>query len=236
MSIWSRIRDAVTALASGESLASVFDMLRTPPERTVAFTIAVIALGAKMAKADGQVTRDEVAAFREVFHIPANEEATTARVFNMARQDVTGYDYYARRIAKMLGDDQRVIEDLLDGLFHIAIADGVYHPSEDSFLIEVAEIFGVDERRFRATRARHVADEEPDPYDVLGVEPSTPFEDMRKRWRSLVRDTHPDQMLARGVPEEAVKLATKRLAVLNAAWEEILTRHGESPKTRAPSG
>ena len=85
MSIWSRIADALSALTLGEGLSSVFEKLRTPPERTVGFTIAVIALGAKMAKADGHVTRDEVTAFREVFHIPAQEEDQAARVFNLAR-------------------------------------------------------------------------------------------------------------------------------------------------------
>ena len=88
MSLWTRISDAIGALASGEGLSAVFDRLRTPPDRSVAFTIAVIALGAKMAKADGQVTRDEVTAFREVFHIPPSEEPNAARVFNLARQDI----------------------------------------------------------------------------------------------------------------------------------------------------
>jgi DnaJ like chaperone protein len=225
MSIWSRIREAVSALASGESLATVLERFRTPPERSVAFTIAVIALGAKMAKADGQVTRDEVRAFRQVFYIPKKDEATAARLFNLARQDVAGFDAYARQIARLLGDARDVIEDLLDGLFHIAIADGHYHPAEDAFLTKVADILGVSEREFRSIRARHVADETPDPYDVLGVEPDTPLEDIRKAWRRQVRESHPDQMIARGLPEEAVKLATRRLAVLNSAWEDIMERH-----------
>ena len=95
MSLWTRISDAIAALASGEGLSAVFDRLRTPPDRSVAFTIAVIALGAKMAKADGQVTRDEVTAFREVFHIPPSEEANAAKLFNLARQDVAVVSYCA---------------------------------------------------------------------------------------------------------------------------------------------
>ena len=91
MSLWARISDALSALTSGEGLTAVFERLRTPPERSVAFTIAVIALSAKMAKADGLVTRDEVTAFREVFHIPPCDEASAARVFNMAREDVAGF-------------------------------------------------------------------------------------------------------------------------------------------------
>lgn len=221
MSIWSRIGAALSALASGESLGAIFEQLRTPPERSVAFTIAVIALGAKMAKADGQVTRDEVTAFREVFTIPAGEEDNAARVFNLARQDVAGFEDYAARIARMFASERQALEDLLEGLFHIAVADGTYHPSEDNFLHRVAEIFEMGEREFRSIRSRFVEDADPDPYGVLGVDPGADIEEVRAAWRRLVRDSHPDRMVARGLPEEAVKLAEKRLIAINRAWEEI---------------
>ena len=221
MSIWSRMAEAIAALAKGEGLSVVFDKLRARPDRTVGFAIAVIALGAKMAKADGVVTRDEVIAFREVFLIPRAEEANAARVFNLARQDVAGFDIYARRIKAMFGDDDAPLYDLLEGLFHIAMADGVYHPKEDEFLAEVARIFGFSERRFRGIRSQFVEDAERDPYHILGVAPDTPMPEVRAVWRKLVRETHPDQMMARGVPEEAVKLAERRLVAINRAWEEI---------------
>ncbi|MGB8622900.1 MAG: molecular chaperone DjiA [Paracoccaceae bacterium] len=226
MSLWSRIADAVSALAKGESLARLFDRLRTPPERTVAFTIAVIALGAKMAKADGRVTRDEVTAFREVFTIPQDEAANAARVFNLARQDVAGFEDYATRIRRMFGPDDSPLTDLLEGLFHIALADGDYHPDEDRFLARVAEIFGLSERSFRVIRARFVKDARADPYDVLGVPHDAGLKEVRKAWHKAVRETHPDRMLARGVPEEAVKLAEKRLIAVNQAWEEIAMERG----------
>lgn len=221
MSIWDRISEALSALAKGESLSQVFERLRTPPERSVAFAIAVIALGAKMAKADGLVTRDEVTAFREVFQIARDDEAGAAKVFNLARQDVAGFEEYADRIERMFGEERSALSDLMEGLFHIAVADGVYHPNEDAFLARVAEIFNLQEHEFRAMRSRFVPDARPDPYAVLGVTPDMSLEDIRKVWRQLVRETHPDRMLARGVPEEAVKLAEKRIIDINRAWEEI---------------
>ena len=221
MSIWTRISDAIEALRAGESLSAVFEKLRTPPERSVAFTIAVIALGAKMAKADGQVTKDEVAAFREVFTIPPEEETHAARIFNLARQDVAGFEDYAQRIAKMFEEADGTLCDLIEGLFYIAVADGAYHPQEDDFLSRVASIFGLDDRAFRALRTRFVPDAEPDPWVVLGVDPTASIEDIRKAWRHLVRDSHPDRMISRGVPEEAIKIAEKRLIAINRAWEEI---------------
>lgn len=219
MSLWSRISEALQALAKGEGLDTVFERLRVAPQRSVGFTIAVIALGAKMAKADGRVTRDEVTAFRQVFLIPKGEEDSAARVFNLARQDVAGFDVYARNIRAMFRpEDREVMIDLMEGLFHIALADGEFHPAEEEFLHEVARIFGLDERCFRALRARHVKD---DPYAVLGLAPDAPLDAARKAWREAVKASHPDSMLARGVPPEAVKLAEDRLRAVNAAWEEI---------------
>jgi DnaJ like chaperone protein len=221
MTVWQRILEALARLAPGERLSALFERLRTPPERSVAFTIAVIALGAKMAKADGRVTPAEVAAFREVFTIPPDEEANAARVFDMARTDVAGFEDYARRVAAMFGRGDPTLGDLMEGLFHIAVADGDYHPAEDDFLARVAGIFGLPEREFRALRARFVPGAEPDCYEVLGVDPDAPLPEIRAAWRRLVRETHPDRMLARGLPEEAVKLAEKRLVAINRAWEKI---------------
>ena len=221
MSIWTRISNAIEALAKGESLSAVFDQLRSPPERSIAFTIAVIALGAKMAKADGQVTRDEVTAFREVFHISDEDEAQAAKVFNLARQDVAGFEEYAKRINKMFQSEDHTICYLMEGLFHIAIADGEYHPNEDDFLHQVSKILGMDELTFRSLRTRYVPDQAPNPYEVLGASPDMTLSDVRAIWRQLIRDNHPDRVIARGVPKEAVKLAEERLVAINTAWEEI---------------
>ncbi len=224
MSIWTRITEALSALTSGEGLAAVFDRLRSPPERSVAFTIAVIALGAKMAKADGLVTREEVMAFREVFQIAEGDTAGAARVFNLARQDVAGFDDYARRIADMFSDQPDMLRDLMEGLFHIAMADGTYHPNEDAFLDEVARIFGLSEDDFAALKARFVPDTSPLPHTVLGISPNATQQEARAAWRRLVRENHPDALVARGLPEEAVRMAEKRLIDINRAWETLSRR------------
>ncbi|WP_298678122.1 molecular chaperone DjiA [uncultured Lentibacter sp.] len=235
MSIWTRISAAVSALSQGEPLSAVFAQLRTPPERSVAFTIAVIALGAKMAKADGLVTRDEVMAFREVFQIGREDEAGAARVFNLARQDVAGFEDYAARVREMFGAGHDALGDLLEGLFHIALADGRYHPNEDEYLQAVARIFGLKTREFRQIRSRFVPEAEADPYSVLGVSPQAELNEVRKAWRALVQESHPDRFVARGLPPEAVKLAEKRLIAINRAWEEIQEKSApQKPAFKAP--
>jgi DnaJ like chaperone protein len=234
MSIWTRIADALAALAKGEPLSVVFDRLRggAAPERSVGFTIAVLALGAKMAKADGTVTRDEVTAFRRIFTFPEGEEEHAARVFNLARQDVAGFDAYARKIARLFNpegkhicaDDHHVLVDVLEALFQIAVADGSYHDGEDAFLTRVAHEFGLDDDCFRIVRSRLVEGAPRDPYDVLGLPRGAPKSAARKAWSDLVRNNHPDVLQARGVPPEAMKLAERRLQLINEAWREIAAK------------
>ena len=226
MSIWTQITAAVSALAKGEPLSAVFAQLRTPPERSIAFTIAVIALGAKMAKADGLVTRDEVMAFREVFQIAQEDEAGAAKVFNLARQDVAGFEDYATRVREMFGAGHEALGDLLEGLFHIAMADGQYHPNEDEFLKGVADIFGLGEREFRQIRSRFVPEAEADPYSVLGLTPEASMEELRAAWKTQVQESHPDRLVARGLPEEAIKMAEKRMVAINRAWQDIKDARG----------
>lgn len=224
MSIWTRISAALAALATGEPLSAVFDRLRTPPERTVAFTIGVIALGAKLAKADGQVTRNEVAAFRTVFTIPPDEEEHAARVFNLARQDVAGFDAYARKIAAMFPPGDPVLRDLMEGLFRVAVADHDFHPREEEFLRQVAGIFGLPDSCFRAMVARFAPDAA-DPHTILELPPDATLAQARAAFRRLVRATHPDVLRARGVPDEGLGVAEERLKALNRAWEAVQARH-----------
>ena len=226
MSIWSRIGDAISALvARGEALSAFFERRRAAPEKSVAFTIAVVSLGAKMAKADGQVRPSEVAAFRRVFRIDPKDEAAAARVFNLARQDIAGFDVYAQRIARMFEGQPQVLEDILEGLFNIAMADGHYHEDEEGFLRRVAEIFGIRPPAFACIEERHVSGRPRDPWQVLGVPRDADLGTVRTRWRELVRATHPGKMIARGLPEETVALATSRITAINQAWEEISSRN-----------
>lgn len=223
MSIWTRISEAVAALvARGESLIAVFDRRR--PERSVAFTIAIVSLGAKMAKADGLVRPAEVAAFRRVFQLAPKDEVAAARVFNLARQDIAGFEAYATRIAHMFEGEPEVLEDVLEGLFEIAMADGRYHEGEEGFLRRVGQIFRVPESAFDLIEARHLEGRVSDPWQVLGLPRNADLATARARWRELVRSSHPDRMIARGLPVDAVKLATARLAAINRAWEEIAAR------------
>ena len=192
----------------------------------VVFTIAIIALGAKMAKADGVVTKDEEEAFKRIFRVPPSEEANVRRIFNLARQDTAGYEAYAKQIANLFRGNPAILEDVLDGLFEIAKADGVLHPGELAFLERVAEIFGFTEAEFRRIRASHFGPDEADPYAILGVAHDASDAEIKSTYRFLVRENHPDSLMARGVPEEFVRLANDKLAAINAAYDRIEQERG----------
>ena len=124
----------------------------------------------------------------------------------------------------MVGPGARVLIDLAEGLFHIALANGELHEAEEIFLRHVIEIFGLSETCYRTLRARFVENDPHDPYDILGVRPDMPMEEIRKAWKQAVRESHPDGMAARGLPEEAIRLAQNRLRDINRAWEIISSK------------
>jgi DnaJ like chaperone protein len=192
--------------------------------RRVAFSVAMIALSAKMAKADGVVTQDEIHAFQEIFSIPPKETRNVARLYDLAKADVAGYEAYAARMAGLCGSGKAncgMLEDILDGLFHIAKADGVMHERESMFLHHIAQIFKIDEAHYQRILARHLDLGDADPYAILGIDREAPFDEVRKHYRRLVANNHPDRLIARGLPQEFIAIATTRLAAINAAYELI---------------
>jgi len=243
MSVWGKILGGAAGFALGGpigALAGVLfghavDRMSAPPGddaaapsevKQVAFTIAVVALGAKMAKADGVVTRDEVAAFKEVFHVPPEEAKNVGRVFDRAKRDTVGFEAYAKQVARMFRDNPAVLEELLDCLFHIARADGVYHPGEKDYLRTVGQIFGFDETAFLRIEARNMGLDRADPYVVLGVERDASDAEIKAAYRTLIREHHPDRLIAQGMPPDVIEVANEKLATINGAYEKIEKERG----------
>lgn len=240
MSIWGKIAGAAAGLAVGGPFGALLGGLaghfvvdrdrqdqadNSAPDQ-VAFTVGVIALGAKMAKADGVVTSDEVNAFKEVFKVPEGEMKNVARIFNLAKKDTAGYEAYADQLARILKDNRELLKDVLEGLFHIAKADNVLHPMEQEFLEDVSRRFGFSETEFKYTLARHVESDKRNPYDVLEVNPDISDADLKSHYRKLVAENHPDKLVARGVPQEFIELANTKLAAINEAYGEIAKERG----------
>jgi len=194
--------------------------------KSLSFTIGVIVLGAKMAKADGVVTDDEVDAFKQVFQVPEDEVKNVAKIFDRAKRESEGFEPYARQLSRMFRREPAVLEDLLDALFHISKADGVMHPGELEYLAQLAEIFRFDEREFERIKAGHVATGDRDPYAVLGLPRSASDQEIKQTYRRLIRENHPDKLIAQGLPQEFVDLANDKLATINDAYDQIEKHRG----------
>jgi len=234
MSIWEKLADAaelsiggpIGALLGGGGVIDRDREQEVPTDYHVAFTVGVIVLGAKMAKSDGVVTIDEVNAFKEAFKVPEGEVKHAANIFNLARQDVAGYEAYAEQLATMLKGNRKLLEDVLEGLFHIAWADNRLDPRQEQFLAQVAKRFGFTDTEFSYINARHAIAEARNPYHVLGVTPSISDDELKSHYLSLIADNHPDQLIARGVPMEFIAIATKKAAAINEAFDAIAKDRG----------
>ena len=191
--------------------------------RQVSFAVAVIALAAKLAKADGVVTRDEIDTFKQVFRIPGDEAENVGAIFNEAKASPDSFEPYAQQIGIMFGDNPAVLEEFLNALFCIAKSDGVVHSAELQYLKEVAGIFGFAAGEFERIAAIHVTSASSDIYQTLGVTRDIKEAALKAHYRDLVLQHHPDKLIAQGLPEEFVEQANEKLACINAAYDQICT-------------
>lgn len=210
--------------------ARAFDPEADPPEfaeecaprpNDVGFTAAVIGLAAKMAKADGSASEIEMEAAAQVFRPPPGEERNFRRAYLLAEQTVLGFESYAKQIGRKYRARPCLLEDVLDGLFHIAMADGRVTEAELAYLEEVASHFGFSEMEFRRIKATNLGPDAGDPYAILGLLPGASMEDVRHAWRRQAAENHPDRMLQRGAPPEFVEIAREKTAAINAAYARI---------------
>ena len=200
----------------------------------VVFALGVIALSAKVAKADGTVTRDEIRTFQRIFPFDADERSRVADLYNEARRSANGFEAYAEQVRGALAGKPELLAEVVDALYAIAAADGELHPAEEDMIARIGAIFGVGGYEMASLRARHAAGPgagagaagdgrrgAADAYAVLGLEPGVSDEELRTAHRKLVRTYHPDRLVSKGLPEEFMELANDRLAAINAAYETV---------------
>ena len=192
------------------------------PGEDPAFSTAVTALGAKLAKADGQASLGEFDAFTEVFQTDAASERNVHRLYDLARQTTHGFESYATRLAKRYRNCPALLEDVLDGLFHIAGADGAVTVDELAYLERVAELFGFSELAFRRLKATHLGLPADDPYGVLDIHHGATDAAVRSAWKAALVEAHPDKARSRGLPPEFIKLAESKAASINAAFDAVM--------------
>ncbi|MCF8504268.1 MAG: DnaJ family molecular chaperone [Caulobacter sp.] len=198
-----------------------------PPGEDPAFTTAVTALGAKLAKADGRADQGEFDAFAIVFQPDAGSERNVHRLYDLARQTTRGFESYAKRLARRYRNCPQLLEDVLDGLFHIAGSDGAVTRDELDYLEAVSDLFGFSALTFRRLKATHLGAGPDDPYVILGVLPDAADDVVHAAWRAQVSASHPDRARARGLPSEFIAVAETKTATINAAFDSVMRERRE---------
>ena len=197
-------------------------------DKHVAFTIAVVVLAAKMAKADGHVTDDEITKFEEICKIPEMHRNHAQRLFKQAQKDSQGYAVYAKQMQSLFQDQYDVLCELLWILAQIAHADGIIHHSEQKILEDIANIFHINNTDFENITQLTVKDSDNNPYKILKIDEQANDEEIKKAHRQLVRENHPDILMAKGIPQEFIDLATEKVAGINEAYDRIKKMRGIS--------
>ncbi|MDG1825381.1 MAG: molecular chaperone DjiA [Henriciella sp.] len=228
MSLWQRLIEGGKRLFDVNVVDDPVpnDLECAPDPNDVGFTAAVVGLGAKMAMADGRVTDDEIMVFSRVFRTAPKDANAVRRVFRLAQQTVSGYESYARKIGKKYQNRPCLLEGVLDGLFMIATADGVVTDDELTYLETVSRAFGFKESTFRRIKAGHMGPDRNDPYHVLGVAHDAEFDEIKRTYRKLMADNHPDRVVYHGAPREFESAAHDKAATITGAYARIKAERG----------
>ena len=238
MSIWGRLLGGAAGFALGGPIGAILGVMAgsafdkknkssfnyskiSQEQKQQVFTISFIILSAKLAKSDGQVTDDEIQAFKEKFNVPKSELNKVGKIFNEAKKDVYGYKQIADQVGLLFADNKILLEELLNNLFYIAASDGQISLKEIDLLKSISQSFSFDENTFQRIFQMNLKDNTSDPYRILGVSRDDSDQEIRKKWIQLNKEHHPDNLIARGMPKEFIEQSNKELAAINIAYDKI---------------
>ena len=238
MSIWGKLIGGVTGFALGGPIGAILGVMAgsafdkkskksfnysqiSQEQKQQIFTISFIILSAKLAKSDGQVTNDEIQAFKEKFNVPKTELSKVGKIFNEAKKDVYGYKQIAEQVGQLFADNKLLLEEMLNNLFFIAASDGKISVDEIDLLRSVSQSFSFDEKTFQRIFQMNLNSSSSDPYKILGVNRDESDQEIRKKWIQLNKEHHPDNLIAKGMPEEFIEQSNKELAAINLAYDKI---------------
>ena len=185
------------------------------------FAIALIILTAKLAKADGHVSREELIAIKNKLKIPEHEIDQVGKIFNKAKEDSLGYEPYAKQIAQIYRNNPAVMDEVINILFYIAEADNNVSDSETTMIRGIAKIFGLSESQFEGIKESRKSSDKLNPYIVLGCSSNDDFATVRKKYLQLSKEHHPDILMNKGVPKEVIEESKKKMRAINSAFDQI---------------
>ena len=185
------------------------------------FAISLVILTAKLAKADGQVSKEELIAIKEKLKVPDHEIDQVGKIFNKAKEDSLGYEPYAKQIAQIYQNKPAVLDEVINILFYIAEADGKVSNSELAMIKNIAQIFNLTDIQFEGIKESRKGSDKLNPYIVLGCTSNDDFATIRKKYLQLSKEHHPDALISKGVPKEVIEESKKKMRAINSAFDKI---------------
>ena len=185
------------------------------------FALSLIILSAKLSKADGRVSKEELIAVKEKLQIPDSEIDQVAKIFNKAKDESTGYEPYAKQISEIFKGNQNVLEEVINILFYIAEADGNVSNEEESMIANIAFVFGLSQNQYESIKESRKSSDKLNPYVVLESQPTDDLKSIRKKYIKLSKEHHPDLLISKGVPIEVINESKNKMRAINAAWDQI---------------
>ena len=185
------------------------------------FALSLIVLSAKLSKADGQVSKEELIAVKDKLNIPENELDQVGKIFNKAKEESAGYEPYAQQISQIYRGNINVLEEVINILFYIAEADGSVSKSEHKMIEHIAQIFGLTKIQFSSIKESRKSSDKLNPYIVLESSPDDTIEIIRKRYLKLSKEHHPDLLMSKGVPQEVIDESKAKMRAINSAWDQV---------------
>ncbi len=202
-----------------------------PLEAQQTFMIALISLAAKVAKADGSVSEAEVRSFdrflKDQLGMAGEERRVAARIFNEARDSEIPAGEFARQIRQLMGHQPDRLRDLISLLMSIAMADGHFHEAEERLIRSIAREMGLTERDYDEAAAMfNPRASVSTSYTVLGVTQGASNDDIKKAYRQLAREYHPDVVANKGMGEDFQKFAAEKMRAVNSAYDAVKEARG----------
>ena len=185
------------------------------------FALSLIILSAKLSKADGHVSKEELIAVKDKLQIPDSEIDQVAKIFNKAKDESTGYEPYAKQIAEIFRDNINVLEEVINILFYIAEADGHVSNDEETMIANIAYIFGLSQKQYQSIKESRKTSDKLNPYIVLESQPTDDLKTIRKNYIKLSKEHHPDLLISKGVPVEVINESKNKMRSINAAWDQV---------------
>ena len=185
------------------------------------FALSLIILSAKLSKADGHVSKEELIAVKNKLQIPDSEIDQVAKIFNKAKDESTGYEPYAKQIAEIFRDNINVLEEVINILFYIAEADGHVSNDEETMIANIAYIFGLSQKQYQSIKESRKTSDKLNPYIVLESQPTDDLKTIRKNYIKLSKEHHPDLLISKGVPVEVINESKNKMRSINAAWDQV---------------